>query len=70
MLCIPRRSSDRVYQRGGYDGTSVPHARNTEEHMDYGWMSHALLWFVGALSTATAVCVVGAFFSLGRSYKD
>ncbi len=38
--------------------------------MDYGWMSHALLWFVGALSAATAVCVVGAFLSLGRSYKD
>jgi hypothetical protein len=39
--------------------------------MDYGWMSHALLWFVGALSAATAICVVGAFFSLGRSgYKD
>ncbi|WP_349308461.1 hypothetical protein [Microbacterium sp. MM2322] len=46
------------------------HARSTEEPMDYGWMSHALLWFVGALSTATAVCVVGAFFSLGRSYKN
>jgi hypothetical protein len=35
--------------------------------MDYGWMSHALLWFVGALTTATALATIGALYALGRS---
>ncbi|GAB2703909.1 hypothetical protein BKA24_001462 [Microbacterium marinum] len=40
--------------------------------MDYGWMSHALLWFVGGLTALTAVLTAGAFFSMGRSnqYND
>ncbi|MFS0867008.1 hypothetical protein AB3M83_06695 [Microbacterium sp. 179-B 1A2 NHS] len=40
--------------------------------MDNGWMSHALLWFVGALTAATTLLTVGAFYSMGRSnqYND
>lgn len=35
--------------------------------MDYGWMSHALLWFVGAVTLITTVGVAAALFSMGRS---
>ncbi|WP_267238055.1 hypothetical protein [Microbacterium sp. VKM Ac-2870] len=35
--------------------------------MDYGWMSHALLWIVGLMSVCATVGVVGAIWSLGRS---
>ena len=35
--------------------------------MDYGWMTHALLWLIGLMAAAGAVGVIGAFWSLGRS---
>lgn len=35
--------------------------------MDYGWMSHALMWFVGGISVIAAVGAVAALFSMGRS---
>lgn len=35
--------------------------------MDYGWMSHALLWFVGVATLITTVGVTVALFSMGRS---
>lgn len=35
--------------------------------MDYGWMSHALLWLVGLMSVVATVGAIGAMFSLGRS---
>ncbi|WP_162722368.1 hypothetical protein [Microbacterium sp. PM5] len=38
-----------------------------EEPMDYGWMSHALLWIIGLMSVGATVAVVGALFTLGRS---
>ena len=40
--------------------------------MDYGWMSHVLLWLVGLMSVVATVGAIGALFSLGRSgyHKD
>ncbi len=35
--------------------------------MDYGWMSHALLWIIGLMSVGATVAVIGALFTLGRS---
>lgn len=35
--------------------------------MDYGWMSHALLWLIGLMSVGAAVATVGALFALGRA---
>ncbi|WP_281423622.1 hypothetical protein [Microbacterium flavum] len=35
--------------------------------MDYGWMSHALMWLVGLLSLGATVGAVAAMVSLGRS---
>lgn len=38
--------------------------------MEYGWMTHALLWLIGLMSVVAAVGTVGALFTLGRSsYK-
>ena len=34
--------------------------------MDYGWMSHALMWIVGLMSVCAGVGAVAAMFSLGR----
>lgn len=34
--------------------------------MEYGLMSHILLWVIGAMTLVAAVSVVGAVFSLGR----
>ena len=35
--------------------------------MDYGWMSHALMWIVGLMSVCAGLGAVAAMFSLGRS---
>jgi hypothetical protein len=35
--------------------------------MDYGWMSHALLWIIGLMSVGSTVAVVGALFTNGTS---
>ena len=35
--------------------------------MDYGWMSHALMWIVGLMSVCALVGAVGAMWSRGRS---
>lgn len=35
--------------------------------MDYGWMSHALMWIVGLMSVCALVAAVGAMWSMGRS---
>ena len=35
--------------------------------MDYGFLSHALLWLIGAMAAVGAVLTIGAFWSLGRS---
>ncbi len=37
--------------------------------MEYGWFTHALLWFIGALTLCTTIGAVGAMFSLGRDYS-
>jgi hypothetical protein len=38
--------------------------------MDYGFMSHAIFWLIGAMAALGAVLTVGAFWSLGRaSYR-
>lgn len=34
--------------------------------MDYGFASHALLWFIGALAALGFVLTVVGFWSLGR----
>jgi len=38
-----------------------------EEPMDYGWMSHALLWIIGLMSVGATVAAIGALFTMGRS---
>lgn len=35
--------------------------------MDYGWMSHALMWIVGLLTAGATVGCVAALWSMGRS---
>jgi len=35
--------------------------------MDYGWMTHALMWLIGLMAVGATVGVVGAFWSMGRS---
>ena len=35
--------------------------------MDYGWMSHALMWIVGLMSVCALVGAVRAMWSMGRS---
>jgi hypothetical protein len=35
--------------------------------MDHGWMSHALMWIIGAMSLVATVGAVGALLTLGRS---
>jgi hypothetical protein len=35
--------------------------------MDYGFLSHALLWLIGAMAAVGALLTIGAFWSLGRS---
>lgn len=38
--------------------------------MDYGFLSHAIFWLIGAMAALGAVLTVGAFWSLGRaSYR-
>lgn len=40
--------------------------------MDYGWMSHALMWFIGVLSIGGVIGAFSALFWLGKSsyHKD
>ncbi|WP_461474253.1 hypothetical protein [Microbacterium sp. HJ5] len=35
--------------------------------MEYGFLSHALFWLIGAMAAVGAVLTIGAFWSLGRS---
>lgn len=35
--------------------------------MDYGWMSHALLWLIGVMAVGATLGAAGALWSLGRS---
>ncbi len=35
--------------------------------MDYGWMSHALMWLVGLMTVCATIGAFGAMFALGRS---
>lgn len=35
--------------------------------MDYGWMSHALMWLIGLMTVAATVGSVAALWSMGRS---
>lgn len=60
METVPERARSRG--RGPAHSSLTP-----EEPMDYGWMSHALLWIIGLMSVGSAVAVVGALFTLGRS---
>ncbi|MCR2784318.1 MULTISPECIES: hypothetical protein [unclassified Microbacterium] len=34
--------------------------------MEYGFISQALLWLVGAMTVATTIGAVGALWSMGR----
>lgn len=47
--------------------TMKTHRSHRGGPMDYGWMSHALLWLVGILSIGATVGFAGALWSLGRS---
>lgn len=41
--------------------------------MDYGWLSHALLWLIGAMALVTTIGALSALLSLGRAnytHKD
>ncbi|MET0734366.1 MAG: hypothetical protein ABWY55_01780 [Microbacterium sp.] len=39
--------------------------------MDYGFLSHALLWLIGGLAALGALLTAGAFWSMGRSgYRE
>lgn len=35
--------------------------------MDYGWMSHALMWLIGAMSVVATVGGAAALFAMGRA---
>ena len=35
--------------------------------MDYGWMSHALVWVIGGITTLAVIGSIGALWSLGRT---
>lgn len=35
--------------------------------MDYGWISHALMWLIGLMSVVAVVGAAGALWSMGRS---
>ena len=35
--------------------------------MDYGWMSHAVFWFIGAVTVLSAIGAFAAMFAMGRS---
>ncbi|WP_322411827.1 hypothetical protein [Microbacterium invictum] len=35
--------------------------------MDYGFLSHVIVWVVGAITVIGAVGLVGAIFSMGRT---
>jgi hypothetical protein len=34
--------------------------------MDYGWMTHALMWLIGAMAAVGAVGTALAFWGIGR----
>lgn len=55
--------------RPGYD---EEHARQRphpalEDHMEYGFASHVLLWLIGAMAAVGLLLTVVGFWSLGRS---
>lgn len=35
--------------------------------MDYGWISHALMWLIGVMAICASVGAVGALWALGRA---
>ncbi len=35
--------------------------------MDYGWMSHALVWLIGLMTIGATIACAGALWSMGRS---
>lgn len=35
--------------------------------LDAAFISHALLWLIGAMTVGAAVAMLGAFFAMGRS---
>lgn len=35
--------------------------------MDYGWMSHALMWLIGLMTVGATLGAFGALISLGRA---
>lgn len=35
--------------------------------MDYGWMSHAIFWFIGIATLVSTVGIAAAMFAMGRS---
>ena len=35
--------------------------------MDYGFLSHALLWLIGAMAALGALLTAGALWSMGRA---
>ena len=38
--------------------------------MEYGFLSHALLWLIGAMAAVGALLTIGAMWSMGRaSYR-
>ncbi len=38
--------------------------------MEYGFISHALVWLIGIMSAGAAVATVGALWAMGRQgYK-
>jgi hypothetical protein len=38
--------------------------------MDYGFSSHVIFWLIGAMAAVGAILTIGAFWSMGRDYKD
>lgn len=45
---------------------NAPLPAHTEDTMDYGFWSHALLWLIGAMAAVGALGTVLAFWSMGR----
>lgn len=35
--------------------------------MEYGWMTHAFVWLIGAMSVVATVGAAAALWSMGRS---
>ena len=60
----------RVYQGAGYDEERAQqraHPTATEDHMEYGFASHVLLWLIGAMALLGLALTTLGFWVLGRS---